>query len=50
MHPNHTGIVTACEGVAVPARGAGCIEERLLYATTCKCCRPREGCGLHPAI
>ena len=25
MHPNHTGIVTACEGVAVPARGAGCI-------------------------
>ena len=31
MHPNHTGIVTACEGVAVPARGAGCIINAICW-------------------
>ena len=34
--------------VAVPVRGVGCIEELAVEVTKIKCCRPREGCGLHP--
>ena len=34
--------------VAVPVRGAGCIEATANYiGTSMNSCRPREGCGLH---
>ena len=37
--------------VAVPARGAGCIKGTFTnIGWTTDRCRPREGCGLHPAL
>ena len=39
---------TAAKEVAVPARGAGCIEHLgIRKGHEVRSCRPREGCGLH---
>ena len=36
--------------VAVPARGAGCIDLQQGGGRECEGCRPREGCGLHRSM